>query len=149
MESSEQSLLLLDVNALMALAWPNHQFHRAIVTRLERRPTPRWATCALTQLGFVRLSSNPAIVQARKTPAQAVSLLATLTNDQRHVFLEALPELSSDATVFRHLLGHQQVTDAYLLAVAKASGASLLTLDRRLVPPGSAPLPVEVVKPPS
>jgi toxin-antitoxin system PIN domain toxin len=147
MASSEESLLLLDVNALMALAWPNHQFHGAVVARLEQRPTPRWATCALTQLGFVRLSSNPVIVQVRKTPAQAVSLLTALTSDQQHVFLEVLPELSSVVTVFRHLLGHQQVTDAYLVAVAKAGGATLLTLDRRLVPPGSTPFPVEVVKP--
>jgi len=38
---------------------------------LERRPAPRWATCALTQLGFVRLSSNPKIVEVRKTPAES------------------------------------------------------------------------------
>ena len=62
--------LLLDVNALMALAWPNHQHHRAVVDRLDRPPAPEWATCALTQLGFVRLSSNPAVVGVRRTPAR-------------------------------------------------------------------------------
>jgi len=58
------------------LAWPNHQFHNAVLARLEQRPVPRWATCALTQLGFVRLSSNPTIVEVCKTPAEAVDLLA-------------------------------------------------------------------------
>jgi uncharacterized protein len=147
MASSENRPLLLDVNALLALAWPNHQFHTAILERLERRPAPRWATCALTQLGFVRLSSNPKIVEIRKTPAEAVGLLTDLTRDPQHVYLETLPALSQTAKVFRKLLGHQQVTDAYLLGLAEASGATLLTLDRRMVPPGTAPAHVEVVEP--
>jgi uncharacterized protein len=147
MESSESRPLLLDVNALLALAWPNHQFHDAILLRLERQPAPRWATCALTQLGFVRLSSNPKIVEVRKTPAEAVALLADLTRDQQHVYLETLPALPDTASVFGQLLGHQQVTDAYLLGIAEASGATLLTFDRRVVPPGKANAHVEVVVP--
>lgn len=99
MESSKDRPLLLDVNALVALAWPNHQFHAAVATRLKRRPVPRWATCALTQLGFVRLSSNPTIVEVRKTPAEAVALLAELTRDQQHVDLEFLPALADTAKV--------------------------------------------------
>ena len=138
--------LLLDVNALLALAWPNHQFHAAVEARLERQPAPRWATCALTQLGFVRLSSNPAVVGLRKTPAEAVSLLTGLTHDPQHVYLDALPPLPQAASFFRRLLGHQQVTDAYLLAIAGQSNATLLTLDRRLAPPGTAHVHVEVLQ---
>jgi uncharacterized protein len=147
MASSEKRPLLLDVNVLLALAWPNHQFHTAVLARLERRPVPRWATCVLTQLGFIRLSSNPKIVEVRKTPAEAIDLLADLTADQQHVYLETLPALLQTASVFRHLLGHQQVTDAYLIGVAEANGATLLTLDRRVVPPGTARAHVEVLKP--
>lgn len=146
--SSEPRALLLDVNALIALAWPNHQFHAAILERLERQPVPRWATCALTQLGFVRLSSNPAVVQVRKTPAEAIRLLGELTRDPQHVYLDTLPPLSEFAAAFRDLLGHQQVTDAYLLALAEASGTTLLTLDRRLAPPGRARSHLEVIAPP-
>src|SRR4029078_489781 len=117
------------------------------VKRLEQRPVTRWATCALTQLGFVRLSSNPSIVAARKTAAEAVSLLAELTRDQQHVYLDTLPSLPETAIMFRKILGHQQVTDAYLLGVAKANGAALLTLDRRLVPPATKRSRVEVIEP--
>jgi toxin-antitoxin system PIN domain toxin len=145
MASSENRPLLLDVNALLALAWPNHQFHDAILLRLERQPAPQWATCALTQLGFVRLSSNPKIVEVRKTPAEAVALLAGLTRDQQHVYLETLPALPQTASVFHSLSGHQQVTDAYLLGVAEASGATLLTFDRHVVPLGKTSAHVEVV----
>jgi toxin-antitoxin system PIN domain toxin len=147
MASSEGRPLLLDVNALMALAWPNHQFHTALLKRLEKQPTPRWATCALTQLGFVRLSSNPTIVEVRKRPAEAVALLADLIRDQQHVYLETLPALPRTASFFQHILGHQQVTDAYLLAVAEANGATLLTLDRRIVPPSRKGAEIEVIKP--
>src|SRR5229473_3344165 len=138
--------LLLDVNALLALAWPNHQFHAGVVARLEQRPAPRWATCALTQLGFVRLSSNPSVVGVRKTPAEAVRLLAELTRDPQHVYVDALPALPEAASFFHRLLGHQQVTDAYLLAVAGASGATLLTLDRRVAPHATARAHVEVLQ---
>lgn len=146
MASSEGRPLLLDVNALLALAWPNHQFHEAILLRLERQPAPRWATCALTQLGFVRLSSNPKIVQVRKTPGEAVDLLSELTRDPQHVYLDTLPSLPQVKSFFRPLSGHQQVTDAYLLGVAEANDATLLTFDRRVVPPGKASDHVEVLE---
>jgi hypothetical protein len=146
MASSESRPLLLDVNALLALAWPNHQFHHAIVERLEQQPTSQWATCALTQLGFVRLSSNPTIVDVRKTPAEAVGLLADLTRDPQHVYLDSLPSLPQMAGVFRKIFGHQQVTDAYLLGIAETNGATLLTLDRRVVPPGAKPAHIEVIR---
>lgn len=142
----EDRPLLLDVNALLALGWPNHQFHAAVENRLEQQPVPRWATCPLTQLGFVRLSSNPAIVGLRKTPAEAVSLLTALTHDPQHVYLDALPPLPQTPSFFRHLLGHQQVTDAYLLAIAAESNATLLTLDRRLAPPDSAHVHIEILQ---
>ena len=147
MASSEQRCLLLDVNALMALAWPNHQHHRAVVARLDRRPAPEWATCALTQLGFVRLSANPAVVGVRRTPAQALDLLGELVADPRHRYLTPLPALPEVTSHFDHLLGHQQVTDAYLLAVAAANEAILLTLDRRLAPPAAVSANVEVLVP--
>jgi len=95
----------------------------------------------------VRLSSNPSVVEVRKTPAEAVDLLEGLTQDQQHVYLETLPALPQTSSVFRRLLGHQQVTDAYLLGVADASGATLLTLDRRVVPPGKTLAHVEVIRP--
>jgi hypothetical protein len=132
MASSKVRCLLLDTNALLALAWPNHQFHVAVMQRLETRPAPEWGTCLLTQLGFVRLSSNPAVVGVRMSPGQALDVLSRLIADDRHRYLEVLPSLATIDGTFRRLLGHQQVTDAYLVAVAEANDALLLTLDRRL-----------------
>jgi toxin-antitoxin system PIN domain toxin len=147
MASSERRPLLLDLNALVALAWPNHPFHRSVRKRLDRHPTPKWATCLLTQLGFVRLSSNPSIVNLRQTPGQALSLLSRLIGDEHHIYFEILPRLSNMEISFRRLLGHQQVTDEYLVAVAEANDATLLTLDQRLVATVAARERVEVLAP--
>jgi toxin-antitoxin system PIN domain toxin len=132
MKKASSDLLLLDVNVLLAIAWPNHQFHAAAIAALSSRK--RWATCALTQLGFIRLSSNPAAIPTAKSPHEAAGLLARLIGDSFHLYLDSLPAPSSEdwRDGFATLLGHQQVTDAYLLRLAAANEAVLVTFDRRL-----------------
>jgi toxin-antitoxin system PIN domain toxin len=132
MKKASSDLLLPDVNVLLAIAWPNHQFHAAAITALSSRN--RWATCALTQLGFIRLSSNPAVIATAKSPHEAAGLLADFVADSLHVYLDSLPAPASKdcREAFARLLGHQQVTDAYLLRLAAANGAVLVTFDRRL-----------------
>jgi uncharacterized protein len=132
MKKASSDLLLLDVNVLLAIAWPNHQFHASAIAALSSRH--RWATCALTQLGFIRLSSNPAAIPAAKSPQEAAGLLARLAADSLHTYLDSLPAPASEdwRDAFRKLLGHQQVTDAYLLRLAAVHNAVLVTFDRRL-----------------
>jgi toxin-antitoxin system PIN domain toxin len=124
---------LLDVNALLALAWPNHQFHRP-ARRWFAGHEGAWCSCALTQLGFVRLSSNPAFTDQAKLPSEATRVLVEMTRHPRHRFIAELHAL--DTTEFAaaavRLLGHQQVTDAYLVALAQRHGIHLVTFDRRL-----------------
>lgn len=132
MKKASSDLLLLDVNVLLAIAWPNHQFHAAAVAALSSHN--RWATCALTQLGFIRLSSSPAAIATAKRPQEAAGLLASLVSDSLHVYLDSLPAPASEAwkNAFSNLLGHRQVTDAYLLRLAAFHKAVLVTFDRRL-----------------
>jgi len=129
MKKASSDLLLLDVNVLLAIAWPNHQFHAAAVAALSSQNL--WATCALTQLGFIRLSSNPAAVATARSPHEATGLLARLVADSLHIYLDSLPAPASEdwRDAFAKLLGHQQVTDAYLLRLA---AAVLVTFDPRL-----------------
>ena len=132
MMKTSSDLLLLDVNVLLAIAWPNHQFHVAAVKALSSKN--HWATCALTQLGFIRLSSNPAAVATAKSPQEAAGLLARMVADPLHTYLEPLPAPASEEwrDMFAGLLGHQQVTDAYLVRLAAFNDAALVTFDRRL-----------------
>jgi uncharacterized protein len=122
--------VLLDINVLLALAWPSHQFH-ASAQRWFERMGKRWASCAITQLGFVRISSNPAFSPHAKSPAELTELLADMTKYGKHTYLANLPALAGldDWTTIG---GHKQVTDAYLALVAKHHRKKLATFDVRL-----------------
>jgi toxin-antitoxin system PIN domain toxin len=126
--------VLLDVNVLLALAWPNHQFHGAAVAWFDARPQAEWGTCALTELAFMRLSCNPAFTPDAKSPAQALRLLHALETDSRHFHIATQPSLSGKGFhgVFERVLGHKQIMDAYLLGLAARSRLKLLSFDRRL-----------------
>jgi len=120
--------VLVDVNILIALGWASHPHHMLVTDRMERQHGP-WFTCALTQLGFIRLSANPAVTKAVVSAGQAARLLERLTTDSFHRFA---PELAPLDAAFDRVLGPQHVTDAYLLALAAKHQACFLTLDSRL-----------------
>ncbi len=70
---------LLDVNVLVALAWPQHVHHDSAHAWFKRRGRQPWATCPLTQLAFVRVSSNARIVPDAVSPREAMGLLRKIT----------------------------------------------------------------------
>ena len=121
---------LLDVNVLIALAWPNHVHHAAARSWFEQHRKDGWATCPVTEAGFVRVSCNPAAVRHTVTPLDAIGLLMRLTRLASHEFwpldrsIAELPE-----TIAGRLQGYRQVTDALLLAAAIRRGGRLATLD--------------------
>lgn len=121
---------LLDTNVLLALAWPNHQHHAAVHRWFAKESKSGWATCAFTQLGFIRLSANPAYTSSSVSPREAASLLQRLVAHPRHVYWESPP--ASSPEIYQHALGHQQVNDAWLITVAVHAGGHLVTLDTRL-----------------
>ena len=122
--------VLLDVNVLIALAWPNHVHHAAARTWFEERREGGWATCPLTEAGFVRVSCNPAVVRHDITPLDAIAVLNSLVQLESHVFwpldqsILHLPE-----SIGARLQGYRQVTDAVLLATAMQRNGQLATLD--------------------
>ena len=120
---------LLDVNVLIALGWPNHKHHDSARRWFASIATGGWATCPLTQCAFVCISSNPKAVGAALAPAQAVAAIARMTTHSQHVFwADDLPVASGyfPAGIVR---GHQQITDAYLLALCASRGGQLATFD--------------------
>lgn len=143
------SVGLLDVNVLIALLWPSHEAHRQVQDWFGAHSATGWATCPLTQAGFVRIVSNPAFSPDALAPAQAVSILAANLKHRSHQFWEDDVSLADAVAGFRpRLVGHRQVTDAYLLGLALGRNGCLVTLDRRvatLLPDGSARSAVQVV----
>ncbi|MEZ5400925.1 MAG: TA system VapC family ribonuclease toxin [Bryobacteraceae bacterium] len=120
-------LVLLDTNVLVALAWPNHPFHSCAIEFMRERRT--WATCAITQLGFVRISMNPALAKTQIHCRQALDLLTEMVKDRGHRYLDGGPQPATDAVGFEHVTGHRQITDAYLVRLAASHGAMLATFD--------------------
>lgn len=125
---------LLDTNVLLALAWPNHVHHRDTVEWFRARGSSGFATCPLTQTGFVRISSNPSFTAQAVTPAEAIDLLSRLTALPGHQFWPDDLPLADACPIDRPLATHRQVTDAYLLALAGAHDGVLATLDRGIQP---------------
>ena len=140
---------LLDVNVVVALAWPNHIHHEAAHRWFRRHAASGWATSPLTQSGFVRASSNRRVLSTARTPQEAVALLRAMTSLPHHVFWTDEISIASSALVdASRLLGHHQVTDAHLLAVALSRQGRLATFDRGivdLVPAGYSPDRVELI----
>jgi len=105
----------------MALLWENHEHHQ--VARSWLRQITDFATCPVTQLGFARVSSHPALG----------SVLRRLLADGRHRFVS--DDLSCADRVLRTdlMTRANQVTDHYLVALARKHGFALATFDESLV----------------
>ena len=122
---------LLDLNILTALLWPAHEHHEAAHRWFRARGRARWATCSLTQLGFVRIVSNPAFSRDALPPVEAVALLAeNLTHPGHEFWMEMLQLPAAIKGMEPGLQGYRQLTDAYLLALASRRKGVLATFDR-------------------
>jgi toxin-antitoxin system PIN domain toxin len=124
---------LLDTNLLIALLWPSHERHGLAVKWFTRHRAKGWATCPFTQAGFVRIVSNPAFSRDAVQPREAIHILFANTAAKDHNFWpDELPLADAVAFAGLRLMGHQQVTDAYLLGLAIRRGGVLATLDQRI-----------------
>ena len=114
---------LLDVNFLLACAWKSHAAHAQASAWLARQKT--FATCPISQLGFMRVSLSPGY---RATYADALAALEEITGRAGAEFVadDAAPAKLPAVT------SHADITDAYLVTLAKAHKLRLATLDEVL-----------------
>ena len=123
--------VLLDVNVLIALAWPQHVHHAAAHRWFDSNSRGAWATCAITQLAFVRISSNPKIIPEAVAPRSAHAVLCDLVQLPGHAYWESLPAPAACTTLAAvSMVGHLQVTDAYRLDLARHHDGGLITFDK-------------------
>jgi len=117
---------LLDVNALVALGFINHEFHARVGRWVSSSGSPELATCSITELGFVRvLAQAPAY---GFTVAQARSLLLRL-KEARNSRLAFIPDSHDVTHLPRWVKMPKQITDGHLSKLASTNGAILATLD--------------------
>lgn len=125
---------LLDVNVLLALLDHDHIQHQQARSWFENEIRHGWASCAITQNGFMQVRSQPGYPGA-VSPRDAAQRLADAAETRHHQYWRC--ELSLvDARVFDHarIHGPRQITDVYLLALAVHNGGRFVTFDRRTSP---------------
>lgn len=136
---------LLDVNVLIALTVPEHVHHAPARRWLAASRDDGWATTPVTEFGFVRVASNPAALGDAFAPSEAIAILTELRTRRGHVDW-ADDVTPSDPTLvdIRRLVGHRQVPDAHLLALARRHDGSVATFDRAMTDLAGPDAPVRV-----
>ena len=123
---------LLDVNVLIALLDRQHEHHQAALRWLEENVQHGWATCAVTEIGVLRIMSQPNYAHPWQIDVVAEAL-GDLTDTERHEFWPDASLLEPGVVDWRHVSRSKQVTDSYLLALAVKNQGRLATFDRHIV----------------
>ena len=118
-------LYLLDSNVLIALATPEHSLNSRAAAWFRKGHV--FATCPITQGALVRFHLRAGV---DATPESAKLLLKSISALPRHRFW---PDDASYLDMpTKGIVGHRQVTDAYLVLLAAKHGGSLATMDEAL-----------------
>ena len=116
--------ILLDANVLVALIVTDH-VHHAPAENWLARTDEKFATCPITQASLVRL-----LVRQGQRAVDAQAVIAALEHVPLHEFWP--DSLSFNDVRMDGLMGHRQVTDAYLAQLARTNRGRLATFDRGL-----------------
>lgn len=116
--------VLLDANALIALTVTDHVHHDLMENWFDERREP-FATCPITQGALVRF-----LLRGGATAHDAVDIVRGLRAADGHEFWP--DELGYEQIDLHGVVGHKQVTDAYLAGLARWRRSRLGTLDRPL-----------------
>lgn len=128
------TVYLPDVNVLIALIDPSHLQHDEAHTWFASVGKKSWATCPLTENGLLRIVGNARYPNSPGPPAVVAHVLAGLRALPGHAFWpDDISLMDAERLVADRLLHASQVTDSYLLALAKAHRGRLATFDRKLV----------------
>lgn len=123
---------LLDVNVLLALLDRDHVDHERARAWMTREIERGWASCAITQNGFVRIISQ-ARYPSPISPHHAIDLLARATHTPYHEFWPCTVSVLDDEVIDpSRIHNSKQVTDAYLLALAVANQGRFVTFDQSI-----------------
>lgn len=125
---------LLDVNFVLALIDPDHIFHQRTHEWWSANHDRGWASCPITENGFVRILSRPNYSQTTSfLPHEAVSDLRDFAENTDHEFWpDRISILDSSVFDANRIIGPKQITDIYLLALAVKNNGCLVTLDQRV-----------------
>jgi toxin-antitoxin system PIN domain toxin len=120
---------LLDINVLLALFDSGHTFHPRAMQWWSANKGDGWASCPLTENGYLRIVSQASYPRPVRL-ADAALHLRTWAVPPLHVFWpDDISILDAARIDHTRLLGPKKITDVYLLALAVKHGGRLVTLD--------------------
>ena len=123
---------LLDINVLIALLDAAHVHHKIATAWLGTNVRHGWASCPLTQIGCIRIMSQPAYPNTRAA-GQVAERLRGAATDRHHEFWPAdVNLLGGKAIDWSLVLTSRHVTDLYLLGLAIAHGGRFVTFDQHV-----------------
>lgn len=118
---------LLDASVLIPLTDQQHTAHQSCREWFGREARKGYATCAITELALLRYA-------LRFYPSLGMSgareLLGSIRAHPSCRYIARSPEPL--ALSWAGVIGHAQVTDAYLVGLARAEDMTLATLDQGL-----------------
>lgn len=124
--------VLLDVNVLVALSWPQHVHHARAHAWFDAH-LGRWATTPITESGLVRLSTTPSVVGRGVMMAEALGVLRAIRGVPRHEFWPDDASFGRPRLDLARLASRRQVTDVHLANLAAGRSGVLATLDASVV----------------
>lgn len=142
---------LLDVNVLVALFFADHVHHDIAHDWFADHRREGWATCPLTENGLLRVACQQPSGEVTFRPADVIDHLTRLCRDKHHhVWADSVSLTDTSLFAPEFFGGHRQLTDVYLLGLAKKMGGRLATLDRAIpirAVRGATPELVQLIEP--
>ena len=123
---------LLDANVLIALLDAAHVHHGLAVNWLTGHIGVGWSSSPITQNGCIRILSQPRYPSPLPAVEVAQRLAEAAAQPEHEFWADDISLLDARRIHWPAVLGHRQVTDAYLLALAVAHSGRFVTLDRRV-----------------
>ena len=120
---------LLDVNVIIALIDPAHQFHEAAHAWFEHNRKHGWATCPITENACLRILGKAAYPYLGLRVDEIRSVLGELCESGHHLFWPDSVSILESGRFELAGVGAKNVTDIYLLAVATINHGRLVTFD--------------------
>ena len=123
---------LLDVNVLIALVDSVHIHYERAHTWWNTNRSSGWASCPITQNGFVRILSQRSYPGDFST-VEAFRMLNLFAGQGDHAFWgDDISLLDAQRFNWNQILGPKQLTDIYLLGLAVKNGGRFATFDRAI-----------------
>ena len=130
--SSGHKVSLLDVNVLIALFDPDHVHHEVAHDWFADERDEGWATCAITENGLVRVLSGQSYAGAGGRPADLIIRLRAFCASGHHVYWDRSVSLRDEKLFRQEAMASRQLTDVYLLGLARKLNGRLVTFDENI-----------------